>query len=219
MKQLNPKLKVVIVDQHFLNVVALRFMIKELGFMEIVGALSSGVELIEQLAQLQPDIVFLDMMMPVMDGITTTKIIAEKYPETIVIGLTENDDVNTINKILSSGVWAYITKKSTKEDYDNLFKRIMLSHNYVTSSTTVVKESKIKYDIKPKPAVSLLPNITNREKQVLSLSSEGNTDKQIAQLLNLSPRTIDSHKQNIMKKLGVRKSIEMVSIAIKLNII
>jgi DNA-binding NarL/FixJ family response regulator len=212
----NSPLKVVIVDDHFLFPLALDAFIKTYSYFETVAIFSNGSEFVANMDHYQPDVVFMDIKMPIMDGFTATKLITEKYPTTKVVAISAFDEGENVKKMLDAGAWGYITKDCKKTDYDELFDRILMDKKYI-SSTAAMNYALYVGEKKESEGESSEPMITKREIEIIKYVAQGYSDKEIARALNVSHRTIDAHKQKMMHKLGTRKSAEMVAIAYKMK--
>lgn len=221
-----PKLKVVIVDDDFLYPIALDAIISKSKCLETSAILSSGEELIDRLDDLKPDIVFMDILMPGMNGFETTAKVKQKRPDTKVIAITAFDNGENVQKMMEAGAWGYITKDSDKREYDELFARIADDKKYICSKAAInyslfISEGshnpKNKKDLQSPKKTEV--SITKREGEVIQYIAKGLSDKETAKALHVSHRTIDAHKQNIMQKFGTRKSAEIVAIAYRLGII
>jgi DNA-binding NarL/FixJ family response regulator len=215
MNAINSPLKVVIVDDHFLFPLALESVIKGFSFLETVAIFSNGGELVANLDTYQPDVIFMDIMMPIMDGFTATKLVTQKYPTTKVIAITAFDEGENVKKMMEAGAWGYMTKDSQKKEYDELFNRILTDKKFISSSAAI--NYALFMNEKQGESKNMEPIVTKREIEIIHYIAQGYSDKQIASVLNLSHRTIDSHKQKMMHKLGTRKSAEIVAIAYKMQ--
>ncbi len=224
----NKKLKVAIVDDHFAFPLALKTMVGKYDFLEFAGIFTDGKMLIDQLDEVKPDIVLMDIEMPVMSGDEATRIVMKKYPSTKVVAVSIYDDGNSVKKMLDAGAWSYITKGCSQKEYDTLFDSLRDNKKFISpraalNYTLLVSENAPKNNEKTSeqaidPSIPKI-KITKREKEIIEYISNGFSDKEIAKTLNISHRTIDAHKQNMMGKLGTRKAAEIVSIAYRLKLI
>jgi DNA-binding NarL/FixJ family response regulator len=216
MNAFNSPLKVVIVDDHFLFPLALESVIKPYDFLKVSAILTCGSELVAKMDDIQPDVVFMDIMMPIMDGFTATKIITTKYPTTKVVAITALEEGENVKKMMEAGAWGYITKGSQKKEYDELFSRILTDKKFI-STNAAINYALFMNEKKEGESKETEPIVTPREIEIIRYIAQGYSDKQIASELNLSHRTIDAHKQKMMHKLGTRKSAEIVAIAYKMK--
>jgi len=226
MQHTSTNLKSAIVDDHFLYSSALNAIVNKTKNFEIVALFSSGKELISYIEDNYLDVVFMDIMMPGMNGFDVTQQVVKKYPKIKVIAVTQHDTGINVKKMMAAGAWGYITKDCGKSEYDELFDRILEDKKYICSKAAInyslfLNEPMPSY-ISKKNGQTIQPPetpVTKREGEVILHISRGLSDKETAVKLNVSHRTIDAHKRNIMHKLGARKSAEIVAIAYRLGII
>jgi DNA-binding NarL/FixJ family response regulator len=221
MQTTNLKMKVVIVDDHFLFPLALKGIIENYDFLEMQAIIKNGRELLERLDELKPDVIFMDILMPLMDGFTATSLVLEKYPTTKIVAITALTEGEYVKKIMDAGAWGFITKGSAKKEFDELFEHLRENKKYISSQAAISYQEFLNGANKEKDLKKTLPKptVTKRELQVIIQISKGLSDKEVAKILRVSHRTIDAHKQNLMNKFGTRKSAEIVAIAYKLKLI
>lgn len=212
-------LKIIIVDDHALFRMGVRSVIVDkLPHTNILAEYGSGEKLLQQLTESdKPDIILLDIVMPGISGIETARQLKEKYPDIKIIMLSSEVTSEIINELLDIGVDGYLSKLVLKEDLAEAILSVAKDNIYYGQDIT-----RIMYDAyiaghnkKSKQKV----HITEREREVIELLCEGITMKEIADRLNISKRTIDTHKSNIMQKLGFRSTIELVKYAIRESIV
>lgn len=217
------KFNLILVDDHPLYRIGLRDIIKKhLPEANILAEYESGIDLLENLENLPtPDILLLDIIMPGISGIKTAKIIREKYPDIKIVMLSAEVSKEYIEVLLDIGVAGYLNKLAAEDVLINAIKEV-LSGNQFWGQTV----SKILYDIyistqksSPSATGTKQATLTPKEEEVVVLLCEGLTLKEIAQKLNLSPRTIDTHKANVMKKMNFHSIVDIVKYAIKEGII
>ncbi len=223
---MNDTLKLIIVDDHALYRLGERSVIKEkIPKAKILADYGSGQELLVGLRSgLLPDIVLLDIVMPGISGIETAKKIKEDYPEIKIIMLSSEVAPEIINEILDIGVNGYLSKLAVKDDLADAIKSVsegnlfygqdiarIIYDTYISQSVEIPSPRKSFFSLKK----SEKKLFTEREKQVIEFLCEGITTKEIAAKLNVSKRTVDTHKSNIMQKLGFYSTVELVKYAIK----
>jgi DNA-binding NarL/FixJ family response regulator len=184
---------------------------------EVVGQAENGNQAVELCQQLQPDIAILDIAMPEMNGTIATRLIGEVCPETRVIIMSMHFEDDTIIEALRSGASAYVFKGDNLSELTGAIKAVSEGNNYLSPkvSSLVVRKLLEKKGARKELSVDML---TTRELEVLQLTAEGRTAKEIGQLLNISPKTVDNHKANIMKKLDIHDIPSLVRFAIKAGI-
>ncbi|EKD28058.1 MAG: two component transcriptional regulator, LuxR family [uncultured bacterium] len=178
---------------------------------KIIGEFSNGEEVLANLAELKPDILLLDISMPVRGGLDIVEQVNFISPLTSIIIITVHRTNIYINKAFKLGVKGYIQKENVVEDLIPALKRILRGENYISSgiSEYLIDRVSQKNDLNEEVKIS------DREEDILRLVVEGKTAKEIASLLYISPRTVENYKNNLMRKLNLHKSSELIKYAIK----
>ncbi len=179
----------------------------------IVGQAKNGQEAIELCAEHLPDILLIDIQMPIIDGLEATKIIKEKYPFMKVIILSVSDNVGDLFTAIQYGAQGYLLKNMDPDDW------LQYLHSIVEGSNAAARDlaGKLLYqfrerDLQNTPAIS---SLTPREKEILLLVSEGLTNKQIAEDLFIAENTVKNHIKNLLEKLGLTNRVQLASYAVK----
>lgn len=178
----------------------------------LVGEAANGVEALEKCAELQPDVVLMDLMMPVMDGITAIRLIRERYPATQVIALTSFSEEKLVETSLQAGAIGYLFKNVS---VDELAAAIRAAR--VGQPTLAPEATKVLIQRTTRPS-TIGQDLTNREREVLRLLVDGLSNPEIAEQLNLSRSTVKTHVSHILEKLGVDSRVEVVTLAIRHNL-
>jgi DNA-binding NarL/FixJ family response regulator len=213
-----PDLRILIADDHELIRRGVRDLISLRGGWTVVGEACNGADAVEQAQSLKPDVAIIDFSMPELDGPKAAAEIARVSPETSVVVLTMHDSNHVIREVLRSGAKGFVLKSYADQDLIEAVvavaqkrhfftKRVadVVLEGYLTGGTAIVKEEKVK--------------LTTREREVLSLLADGVTSKQIATRLNISVRTVESHRIHINRKLGFGSIAELVRYAIRQGIV
>jgi NarL family two-component system response regulator LiaR len=204
-----PRIRVLIVDDHAMVRRGLATFLKVFDDMELAGEAASGQAAILLCAQLQPDVVLMDMVMPDMDGATATRLIRKQSESIQVIALTSFKEEILVKGALQAGAIAYLLKDVSS---DELAQAIRAAHaGHATLSPDVAQVIVDAAGQLPKPGIDL----TERERVVLALMVEGLNNTQIAVRLSVSPSTIKSHVSNILSKLGVASRTEAATLALR----
>jgi len=208
------KIRVLVADDHHLVRAGIVSLLASQDDIEVVGEASNGKEAVEKAKSLLPDIVLMDITMPMMDGIKASGQVARVSPATRVLVLTQYEQEEYIRRVMSSGVSGYILKSSLVDDLTTAIRTVHSGKRFVTPA---VSEKLVDAYIKntttprgPKAAVQL----TNRETEILQHVAEGLSNLQIASKLCISVRTVEFHRTNIMEKLGVHETASLVKYAI-----
>jgi len=185
---------------------------------ELVNSSTSGKELLENLKTNNPDILLLDIMLPGLSGIQLAKIIRNDYPKIKVIFLSSNTDEESLNDAVKAGGVGYLSKDVSEEEFLFALKKIKSGENYFSSGiqNTVYKSftNSVKYQEKIHDDI-----LTDREIEIIKEITEGLSYKEIAEKLFISKRTVETHKKNILTKLKLKTTVDIVKYAILNGII
>jgi DNA-binding NarL/FixJ family response regulator len=211
-----PKIRVLLVDDHKILREGLHSLLSMQEDIEVVGEASDGQAALELIGQLKPDIVVMDIAMPGMDGLEATRRIKKDFPETRVLILTQHDNREYVFSLLQAGAVGYILKKSGGAEVINAIRSTFAEGAFLPPS--IAREVMDRYIQRP-PEETGRPHLTDRENQVLRLIAEGKTNKEIAEILFLSVKTVMVHRTNIMEKLDIHSRTELVKYAIRQGLI
>jgi NarL family two-component system response regulator LiaR len=206
-----PPIRVVLVDDHAQMHRAVQVILGATTEIELVGLGANGQEGIALCEQYQPDIVLMDVIMPVLDGIEATKILHERLPEIKILVLSSFQDHESVYAMLQNGAVGYLTKSSLADDLADTIRAICQGKMVFSSEVGAQLVSP------PKPAVDY--GLTDRELEVLVLLAEGMTNQQTALKLSISQSTLKYHMNNIYQKLGVQTRSEALVLAAKNNLL
>jgi len=189
---------------------------------EIVGEASNGDELFEKLKFIKPDIIILDISLPKMSGIEIAGILKKDYPDLRIIVFSSYTDEETIFKSIRAGAKGFLPKDSMREDLVEAIKKVHQGFEYLSEKipNTIlmdyIKKSGSKDD---KYNNTKLGNLTKREREILKLIADGLSYKEVGAELFISVRTVETHKNNILQKLELKSTIDLVKFAIKNDLI
>lgn len=206
-------IKVLLVDDHAVVRSGLAAVLTVNDEFELVGEAGNGEEAIRLCEKLKPDVVIMDMMMPVMDGVTATARIKEKYPHISVIALTSFREKELVEGALKAGAISYLLKNVTAEELAVAIKGAVTGQSKLSPEATQALVQSIK-----EPKI-LNYDLTDRETEILALMVEGLGNNDIAQRLVVSPSTIKFHVSNVLSKLGVTSRTEAVALALKQHLV
>jgi DNA-binding NarL/FixJ family response regulator len=214
------KIKVLIADDHTMVRQGLRMMLAGQNDIEVVGEASNGREAVQRAKELDPDVVVLDLSMPILNGLEATRQIVKDNPRIGVLVLTMHHNEEYVFQVLKSGAKGYIIKESGIDEMVRAVRAVYRHENYLDRriSKDVIDEyikraGHSDADGAPKDI------LTPREREVLKLIAEGKSNKEIAQILDLSVKTVDVHRTNLMKKLDIHDVATLVKFAIKKGLI
>ena len=210
MTQENP-IRIVLVDDHLQIHRTVQAILRATPDIGLVGQGANGREGIELCEQYRPDIVLMDVVMPVMDGIEATKALHALLPELKILVMSSFQDHESVHTMLQNGALGYITKGSLAEDLANTIR--------TTFQGKMVLSSEVGVHLLDPPAPAVDFHLTDRELEVLVLLAEGLTNRQSALKLSISQSTLKFHMNNIYQKLGVQTRSEALVLAAKNNLI
>ena len=213
------KIKLLLVDDHEILRAGLRMLFAAEPDMEIVGQVGSGDEAVQAAQNLAPDVVIMDVTMPGMDGIEATRQIKEIVPDTAVLALTMHEDEQYFFEMLHAGASGYIPKRAAPDDLVSAVRVVSEGNVFLHSTLAKFLMREMTNDA-PQPAAPIAAdNLTPREKEVLTYIAEGYTNREIAEQLVISVKTVDRHRENIMQKLNLHNRVELVKYAIEKGLI
>jgi DNA-binding NarL/FixJ family response regulator len=214
------KKKVLIADDHALVREGIATFLKLCDDIEVVGEASDGIEAIEKTNKLHPDIIIMDISMPKLGGLEATIEIKKTHPDIKVLVLTQYEDREYISRFLKAGVSGYLLKKAVGSDLITALKAIGRGEVYLYSSIASEVVSRYLHgNKKADEAEEPYEKLTDREKQVLKLVAEGYTHKEVADMLNISVKTVIAHQTNIGEKIGIHSRAGLIKFAIQKGII
>ncbi len=213
------KKKVLIADDHVLVREGIVAFLKLCDDIEVIGEASDGIEAIEKARKLRPDIIIMDINMPKLGGLETTVEIKKMYPDTKVLVLTQYEDREYISRFLKAGVSGYLLKKAVGSDLITALKAIGRGELYLYSSIAAEVVAGYLQGEKHPEIEDPYEKLSDREKQVLRLVAEGYTHKEVADMLNISVKTVIAHQTNIGEKLDIHTRAGLIKFAIQKGII
>lgn len=206
------KLKIFIVDDHEFFRNGLKMVINRLKYAKVTGEAANGKEFLEMLPKDEPDIVLMDIQMPLMNGIEATRAALDEYPDLKIVALTMFDDEEYVQRMIDAGAKGFLLKNITKDILDQALQAIQTGKNYYSPELFNFFTKKVVSEPK---AEEEEVQLTRREKEVLQLICDGLTNKEIADRLFISERTVVGHKSNLLAKTNTKSSVGLLSYAIK----
>jgi len=210
------KIKVLLADDHAVLRAGLRMLLDAQPDIEVGGEAESGEEAIEKVAEIQPDIILMDITMAGMGGLQATRELKKKNPEIKILILTMHDDEGYLRQCLQAGASGYVLKKAADTELTAAIRAVHRGDIYIyPSMAKVVVEGYLQKDARPPEASDEYDRLTGREHEVLQLIAKGHTNQQTADTLFVSVKTIETHRSHIMEKLKLRNRAELVRYAIE----
>jgi DNA-binding NarL/FixJ family response regulator len=209
-------IRVLVVDDHAILRDGIRSLLERQAGITVVGEASNGREALDRVSELQPDIVLMDVAMPVMDGLEATRQIKKSFPLVRVLILTQHDNREYIGPVLQAGAVGYVLKRSGAREVVTAIRQVYEQGAFLEPAVTRQVLRDFAHTAESEEAKA--PCLTQREQEVLKLVIEGKSNKEIASLLVISPKTVSVHRSNIMAKMGVHNSAELVRYAMQHNL-
>jgi two-component system, NarL family, response regulator NreC len=213
------KIRLLLVDDHKIVRAGLKMLFQAEPDMEIVGEASSGASALKRVAELQPDVVVMDVAMPGMSGIEATRQIKEESPETAVIALTMHEDEQYFFQMLAAGASGYVPKRAAPDDLVSAIRTVSQGQVFLYPSLAKLLVTDYLQRSDPETDLSPSADLTPREREVLTCIAEGYTNREIGEKLTISVKTVDRHRENIMHKLNMQSRVDLVKYAIEKGLI
>ena len=213
------KIKVLIADDHTLVRQGIRSLLALTADIEIVGEAADGREAVEKVRQLAPDVVLMDLAMPNMGGLEATRRIRKEFPATKVVAVTQYDDSEYVIPVIEAGARGFVTKMASPLELASAIQAVYRGDSFLSPSAAaiLVEECQLKIDAEgEKDSYQLL---TDRERETLKLIAEGHTAREIAEVLVVSPKTVEWYKTNLMRKLNLHNTADLIKYAIRKRVV
>ena len=207
-----PQIRVMLVDDHTVLREGLRSLLSLQDDMQVVGEAGDGQAALELAEQLRPDVIVMDIAMPVMDGLEATRRLTREHPEMRVLILTQHDNREYVFSLLQAGAAGYVLKKAGGAEVAAAIRSVYRDGAFLPPA--IAREVMERYIKQPQEETGR-PRLTEREKEVLRLIAEGKSNKEIAELLCLSIKTVAAHRANIMDKLDLHSLAELTKYAVR----
>lgn len=205
-------MKVAITDDHLLVMQGIESMLQNESSIHITGKYPSAEKTLEALATDVPDILLLDINLPDINGIDLCKQLLGLYSDLKIIALSSHDDTNFVKRILKNGACGYLLKNTSKEELIEAFETVIDGEQYLQAT---IQKKLLNQSLGTQKRNTLKPKLTRREKEVLAAICEEMTTQEIADQLFISPKTVETHRMNLISKLGARNSVGLARIAIE----
>ena len=206
--------KILLVDDHEIMREGMMALLRKRPDVEVVGEAADGRAALEMVQDLMPDVVIMDIGMPNLNGIEATTQMLADNPKIKVMALSTHSDGAIVAKMIKAGASGYMLKESAFAELMDGLNAMMNGKTYLCSKISRVVFADY-INMITNPNWSMGDTLTGREREVLQLVAEGHTTKEIAKILHLSPKTVDSHREHIMEKLGIRNIAGLTKYAIR----
>ena len=214
-----PRIRVLIADDHGLVRAGIRALVEKHSSMEVVGEASDGREALRMTRQHQPDIVLMDIAMPELNGLEVVRQLAKDFPKVRSIILSMHADEEHVWQALQAGAAGYLVKGGSLEELELAIKSVAHGETYLSPGVSgpVIKEYVRRTS--PDGDSALTDILTPRQREILQMIAEGRSTKQIALVLNISVKTVESHRAQLMRRLGVQDIASLVRYALRIGLV
>jgi len=212
-------IRLLLVDDHAVVRSGLRMLLASESDMEIVGEAGSGSEAVAAAGSARPDVILMDIGLPDMSGIEAARIIKSKYADIAIVALTIHEDEEYFFKMLEAGASGYVPKRVSPDELITAIRAAANGEVYLYPSLAKLLVRDYLSQEREAETHATLDNLTEREHEVILKLAEGTSNDQIAQELVISPKTVERHRENIMRKLNLHSRAELVRYAIRKGII
>lgn len=216
---MNTPIRVALADDHALFRQGLKSLLVKCEGVDLVLLAEHGQDLLDQMASTPVDVVLLDLEMPVLDGLETTKRLTAQYPDVKIIVLTMHNEERMITYLMELGVHSYLLKDTEQAELTRAVHDVMERDYYFNDYVAHAMRKGFQRKQRTKPRLAQNVTLTKRETEVLQLIAEELTTPQIAERLFISPRTVEGHRENIMQKLGAKNTAGLILKAIRQSLI
>ncbi|MFA6282910.1 MAG: response regulator transcription factor [Desulfurivibrionaceae bacterium] len=217
---MNGKLKVMVADDHAIVRDGIRQLLLDHPAMELVGEAFDGKDVVRKAKQARPEVILLDIGMPGLNGLEAVSLLKEVSPESKVVIFSMYDKEAYVHQALASGAVGYVLKTDSGDDIILAIQKAAAGHYFLSAKLNTAVIMKF---LSPKSGHDLgvtgYDSLSEREQQIFRLVVEGHTTKNIAQMLFLSPRTVEKHRSNIVKKLDIHDPMALVRYAVKIGVV
>ena len=202
------RIRVLIADDHALVREGLRSLLATQANIEVVSIAANGREALREVQRLQPSVVLMDITMPELNGIEATRQVVQRFPSVKVIILSVHATVEHYYQAARAGAWGYLLKESAFEEVAAAIRSVHAGKRFVSTRIAESFQTKLK-------STSPIDSLSRREREILQLVAEGQSSAEIATLISISPKSVETYRSRLMRKLGLHGLAEMVKFAIR----
>lgn len=212
-------IRILLADDHNIMRKGLRLLLERQPEFEVVGEASDGRQTLEEAAATNPDIVILDIAMPLLSGIEVAERINTMLPETAIVILSMHSDEGYVLRALKAGARGYLLKDSAEDDLIHAIHAVSEGKAFFSPEISKMLAEDFVREVRARGSEDSYELLTSREREILHLLAEGKSNKDIAELLNLSVYTVESHRKNLQGKLNVHSLAELILYAVRKGLI
>ncbi|PAM92534.1 DNA-binding response regulator [Flavobacterium sp. IR1] len=205
--------KTIIVDDHPIVISGISGLLSDLGSVEIVGKLQSGVKLVEYIEENEVDLILMDIFLPVINGVDLCKTIKQKYPQIVIIGMSSQSERSLVMQFIQNGGNGYILKSASFEEFKRCINKAIEGEIVFSDEVKAIISQPQSEDLEK------IPSLNRREKDIVMLLSKGKSTQEIADDLFLSFLTVQTHRRNILQKYKTKNVAELMAFLLKNNLL
>ena len=213
------KIKVLLAEDHVILRSGIRLILEKENYIEVVGEVSNGNEVMQQLEEMQPHIILMDISMPILNGIFTTRKVKNQFPHIKILMLSRHSAYEYVHQSFMAGANGYLVKSTAPSELLTAIRALAAGESYISSTISKVLVNEYIKMTNQSNQPSLDGGLSERECEVLQLLVEGHSTNEIAEMLFISPNTVASHRKNIMQKLDIHSVSQLTQYAIRTGII
>ncbi len=208
--------KIAITDDHVLVLNGIEAMLKDTPEVTVVGTYETAQQTLEHIQEDGPDVLLLDINLPDIDGIELCKTLLKQHPDLKILALTNFEEISFVKKMLGYGASGYLLKNTQKAELIEALKTVLDGGQYLQKK---IEKKLMRHALGQRKTNDFMPNLTRREQEVLEAISEELTTQEISEKLFISVKTVETHRMNLMSKLGARNSVGLIKTALKKGLI
>jgi two-component system response regulator NreC len=216
---LSTKIRVLVVDDHTIVRDGLCALLALPGDIEVIGEAANGREAVEMARELAPDVVLMDIAMPILGGLEATRRIHRECPNSKVVALTQFGDRDYVFPFIEAGASGFLTKGSASSELTSAIRCVYRGESFLSPVIAKLMIEDYQQSAGNRGPSDSYEQLTDREKEVLKLIAEGYTTQEIAETLVISPKTVEGHRSSLMSKLDLHNRIELVKYAVRKGLI
>jgi DNA-binding NarL/FixJ family response regulator len=213
------KIRVLVVDDHTIVRDGISALLALAGDIDVVGEATNGNEALKMATKLKPDVVLMDIAMPIMGGLEATRRISRELPDTRVLVVTQHDDKEYVFPVIESGASGLISKAGASSELAEGIRAVYRGDSFLSPSVAKLLVENYQQTAGDRVQQDPYNQLTEREREILKLLAEGFSSQEIADMLVITRKTVEGHKTNLMAKLGIHNKIDLVKYALRRGII
>lgn len=199
------KIKIIVVDDHPMVIEGIKAMLNQIRYVELCATASNAYEAMEKVKENQPDLVITDINMPEISGVELTSKLKKEFPNLKIIGMSTFNERSYISQMIQNGADGFLVKSASKEEIETAISSVLDGKMYLSSDAGISNSEQ--------KELKNQPTLTRREKEILTLISEGFTNPQIAEKLFISLYTVETHRKNLLSKFNTNNTASLIKIA------